>query len=380
LILGGYDTSLFNASTTLSVDIPESQNNTLIVSVKAIYALGRTSAHWSPPAQSQPTSFRVDSLLPQIWLPIEACTIFEKIFDLSWDDRLQLYLVNETVHSRLLFENPKVSFLLGDRSNASFRNFTLSYAAFDLQLAPPLVSKATYYFPIRRATDPKDYLLGRVFLQETYITVDYERRNFSLSEADFSQRSGAIVPILNNPATNGTSNKNGTDQRLDKTNHTRLPKRVYVGIGISSGVLILILVAILLSWHKGWGVFRKSAKAENMIVKKSSQLNGVPESVESMIVQDCSHRNDVPESVKNMIVQECSHRNGVPRAEAMGELRVELSSERRVEAMGRNFTELETLEPSLEAGGPRSPTTETVAKRHELDGNTRGNMTATSVD
>jgi hypothetical protein len=36
LILGGYDTSRFNASTTLTVDMPSRQNNTLVVSLEFV--------------------------------------------------------------------------------------------------------------------------------------------------------------------------------------------------------------------------------------------------------------------------------------------------------------------------------------------------------
>jgi hypothetical protein len=70
--------------------MPNKQNNSLIVSVQSISITGsitgKVAGRWSPPAAS---FFRVDSFLPQIWLPMEACEVFEKAFGLLWDDARQ---------------------------------------------------------------------------------------------------------------------------------------------------------------------------------------------------------------------------------------------------------------------------------------------------
>lgn len=68
------------------------------------------------------------------------------------------------------------------------------YAAFDLELSYPYphlnatqASPPTNYFPLRKAANATQYTLGRSFLQETYLIVDYERNNFSISQAAFPQ-------------------------------------------------------------------------------------------------------------------------------------------------------------------------------------------------
>lgn len=80
--------------------------------------------------------------------------------------------------------------LLGLRPSAV--NITLWYQAFDLQVAQPIAENGTNYFPLRCSSDPSKYVLGRAFLQETYLLVDYEMSNFALSQAQFSKGSDIV--------------------------------------------------------------------------------------------------------------------------------------------------------------------------------------------
>ena len=60
----------------------------------------------------------------------------------------------------------------------------MPYAAFDLEVSYPIYRNGTKnYFPIRRATNMSKYALGRAFLQEAYIGVDYESTSFSIHQA-----------------------------------------------------------------------------------------------------------------------------------------------------------------------------------------------------
>jgi hypothetical protein len=213
--------------------------------------------------------FRIDSTLPQIWLPLEACAVYEKAFDLSWDVQLQLYFVDEDTHSRLVQEKPSVSFSIGSGPDGPFQNFTLPYSAFDLQLASPLVGKSDFYFPIRRATNAAQYMLGRTFLQEVYLTVDYGRANFGVSQAYATGGSGCIMPILN--ATSSKAVNNGTSG--DTNSDSKKPRRkgtstgAIAGISIAVRVVMLALIALRLLWKKKWGVQSKKAPAPNTIEK-----------------------------------------------------------------------------------------------------------------
>jgi hypothetical protein len=109
----------------------------------------------------------VDSTIPHIWLPIEACKAIETVLGLTWDPNTELYLVNDTFHQHLLDVNPSFTFDLGNSiSGGSTINITLPYASFDLIATPPYVSNTTRYFPLKRAANETQYTLGRTFLQE----------------------------------------------------------------------------------------------------------------------------------------------------------------------------------------------------------------------
>lgn len=109
----------------------------------------------------------VDSELPYIWLPQDACQAFEHAFGLTWNATSEMYLVNNTLHSELQAMNMSVTFTLGvGKSGGETVDITLPYAAFDLTATPPLVENTTSYFPLKRAANDTQYTLGRAFLQE----------------------------------------------------------------------------------------------------------------------------------------------------------------------------------------------------------------------
>ena len=45
-----------------------------------------------------------------------------------------------------------------------------------------MAANSTRYFPLARATNSSQYTLGRTFFQEAYVTADYERRIFRVSQ------------------------------------------------------------------------------------------------------------------------------------------------------------------------------------------------------
>jgi hypothetical protein len=109
----------------------------------------------------------VDSTLPYIWLPLDACQAFERAFGLTWNQTSEMYLVNNTLHSTLVASNANVTFTLGvGKSGGDTIDVVLPYASFDLTASPPLVQNSTSYFPLKRAANETQYTLGRAFLQE----------------------------------------------------------------------------------------------------------------------------------------------------------------------------------------------------------------------
>lgn len=88
---------------------------------------------------------------------------------IEWDEEVQAYLVNDTLHSALQSENLTVTFSLGDRSKGPIVDISLPYPAFDHTASYPLVTNGSRYFPLMRATNESQYTLYRTFLQEAYV-------------------------------------------------------------------------------------------------------------------------------------------------------------------------------------------------------------------
>jgi hypothetical protein len=193
LVLGGFDESRFTQQGT-SIFMPSNTNNTLLVGVQGI------TYHPDPNTDTNVISFTaarqsssgfyatIDSTLPYLFLPDDICDEFASTFKLTFDNTTKLYTVNDTAHANNLKQNAAVTFKIGADSGDNSVNFTsirLPYAAFDLQANSPLYAKPTNYFPIRKSPTGV-YVLGRTFLQEAYIVVDYERLNFTVAPAAYS--------------------------------------------------------------------------------------------------------------------------------------------------------------------------------------------------
>jgi hypothetical protein len=302
--------------------MPSTQNNALVVNLESIRVFPENAIKpGSTWAQAQPLPYRIDSVLSQMWLPLEVCLIFERELGISWNETLELYLLDNSTRTSLMQQNYSVGFTLSGQNGAKPQTFVLPYSAFDLQVEPPLVEKTTYYFPLKRVINSTQYMLGRVFLQEVYLTVDYECHNFSLSQLYPLGGSGRILPISQ------VQNETALDAN---TKASSLTLGANVGIGIGIGLLVLVLIGLLVSWKKGWGFFRKKPSGPDLIEK--------------------------PEL----------HGEAIPRSEAMESERAELPVKCAVEAMERDPAELETRESSQEVGSPMSPTVEGLSAQMNL--------------
>lgn len=143
-----------------------------------------------------PVIATIDSTVSQMYLPQSLCDLFEQAFGLEYDSAKDFYLVNNTAHNNLLQSNPSVTFTLGDTGLSGLTtNIVLPYAAFDLAVGIPFYNNDTRYFPIRVAKDESQQVLGRAFLQEAYIAVDWERNNFTIGQAIHQRETTNIVEI-----------------------------------------------------------------------------------------------------------------------------------------------------------------------------------------
>ena len=214
LVLGGFDANRFEPHDH-TFDLDPNQSPVVALDEITVTAQPLPSSNVSVGWPSNPLKllgsdeanlFTIDSSTPYLWLPEEVCLEFERAFGLTYDDAVQLYTFgfNSTQHELLVDWNMTFQFAVADLPGSSNSvALSLPYEAFDLQLSYPYpglnatqTSAPTKYFPLRKAANNTQYTLGRAFLQETYLKVDYERNNFSLFQATFSSNALADTDLV----------------------------------------------------------------------------------------------------------------------------------------------------------------------------------------
>ncbi|CAI6292567.1 unnamed protein product [Periconia digitata] len=275
LVLGGYDeTRRKNIETSFPFD--PSGSHMISLTVQSIDTtnslLGPMTVH------DTPFYVNIDSTIPHLWLPVQACEKFEQVFGLQYDPTTQLYLVNSTSHDRLKQMNPSINFQLGaSRDPNRVVNINFPYGAFDLQASHPFYPNATNYFPIRRANETQ-FTLGRTFLQEAYLITDYENQNFSISQAAFeTPLQERIVPIVSKDYANRSTNASKT-----YIGSSALSNPAIVGISIGSFAFILVVVAAFYFFFK--------------IKKDTAESKSMQPKVEQSSSESGSNRVEVPDN------------------------------------------------------------------------------------
>ena len=261
LTLGGYDASRFIPN-DLFFPLTGDNSTNPIVGILSITATGTLNNNAT--LLSNDIAALVDTTLPFIWLPLSACQVFEQAFGLVWNDTNQFYLVNDTIHRQLLNQNPTVTFELGNStlSKASV-NITLPYAAFDLQASSPIFPNGTNYFPLRRASSPSQYTLGRAFFQEVYLLVDYEQSNFSISQGLFSANTSADIVTIDHSTQNRATNATSGSQ---PSYHTSRPIVIGTAVALSVAIVVLSVLAIILFRrfrNRSWSNSRNNSTSSN---------------------------------------------------------------------------------------------------------------------
>jgi hypothetical protein len=240
LTIGGYDSSRFvqnDVAFTMGADI----SRDLLVAIQSVTSTASTS-----PLLSSPIFALIDSLVPHIWLPLDACQAFEKAFNLTWDDTSSLYLVDGDLHQQLLQANPTVTFKIGPATSGDSVSIDMPYGSFDLNASAPLLTNSSRYFPLRRAQNASTYTLGRAFLQNAYVIANYENYTFSVSQALYPSTS---VPqnIVSIPGKAGPN-----------SGSTGLSTGAIAGIAV--GGALVAICAIIAIW---WFCFKKKEKSDS---------------------------------------------------------------------------------------------------------------------
>ncbi|KAJ6113554.1 hypothetical protein N7523_006871 [Penicillium sp. IBT 18751x] len=243
LIFSGYDASRFTAN-SVSFTMAEDITRDLVVYLQSISYSGSSSAT----LLSEPILIFIDSTDPNLWLPGSVCDAFEQAFGLELDSKSGLYLVNDTHNTELLNSNAQVTFRLSDvASGGDTVSITLPYDAFALTAQAPLVENSSYYFPLKRAANSTQYTLGRAFLQEAYLSADYERGVFNVSACAWNENAQEnIVTITSkdsdSSACSGTGCSSGGNS---SSGSSPLSQGAVAGIAIAALVGVAILAAVL---------------------------------------------------------------------------------------------------------------------------------------
>ncbi|KAF2172120.1 hypothetical protein M409DRAFT_62920 [Zasmidium cellare ATCC 36951] len=238
LVLGGYDASRFTAS-NVSFSLEGTHNLSLQVAMSSMLGMNTFSGTRALLESTDPTIFTIDSSVADLWLPQASCDLFADAFGLIYDSTTDLYLINDTSHSQLTTQDPSVTFTISDTTNTtSTLNVVMPYSAFDLNASIPLYNTSTRYFPIRASANAFQYVLGRAFLQEAYIFVDWETKSFTVGQAIHQNATTEIVPVL--PPTT----------KSDSSNTPRLSPGAIAGIAVSCAAMVIGALTILLLLYR----------------------------------------------------------------------------------------------------------------------------------
>ena len=258
LTLGGVDTGRFMPN-NLSIPLAPQEGRSLLVGIQSISSFNENGTTNNLLPSGVITAF-VDSTEAQIWLPVDACQAFEAAFGLTYNDTNGFYLVNDALHTQLQAQNASVTFTLGSTtSGGETVNITLPYASFDLLLTPPAanLTSSTKYFPLRRADNDTQYTLGRTFLQEAYLTVDWERQNFSISECIFPDNMQENLVAIQSPSDMTSSGGSSTG------------KTVGIAVGVVLGVLVIAAAVGVYLWKR----HKAKRQSEKEKAEKSKMLD-----------------------------------------------------------------------------------------------------------
>jgi hypothetical protein len=272
LILGGYDATRFTPNAQdFSFSFANDPSRLLTVGVESIMAMNTLKGTYS--LSSGAHFSLIDSTVPHLWLPQYICDNFEQAFGLTYDPRTDFYLVNNTIHRKLKSLNPSITIKLVNSledTSTNYTNIILPYAAFDLQASYPYYENATNYFPIRRAANDTQYVLGRTLLQEAYLIVDYERANFSISQAAFPDPLPAAKIFTIEPPSSSSSSSSS------RSGKKSLGTGAIAGIAAAGAILLLlVLIGAFFVWRKRRGVRKRKYELANTQISETGSWTNI---------------------------------------------------------------------------------------------------------
>ncbi|KAF4962990.1 hypothetical protein FSARC_8960 [Fusarium sarcochroum] len=201
----------------------------------------------------------IDSTTPYLWLPDSVCEKFAQALNLTYNSTFDLYTIsNDQYRQYSKDESFNLTFILssfddnddfGDPYDVSgIVNITLPLRSFVGLLQYPFMQKtikygdpAIPYFMLRKAQNTTTYILGRSFLQESYLITKYDEGIFSIHQALFPDQPSSDSELSAiEQSDNSPYPPPHTDDSTEEGGGEGLSDGQVVGIGVGVGVGVFV--------------------------------------------------------------------------------------------------------------------------------------------
>ncbi|KAJ2997162.1 hypothetical protein NUW58_g738 [Xylaria curta] len=274
LTLGGYDANRFEPhDVQFSLNATTRQPEVLVRAITtSVSDVGRAPTKWSAASVvlssfNESVTALIDSSTPYLWLPPAICDRFADALNLTWNETLGLYIFSNNDNLERYQSAPDLSFAFTFSSSDNKNNFgsptnmsgivniTVSANAFVQSLQYPFKNLIEYgapaipYFPLKRAENRNQVIIGRSFLQEAYLITNYETSTFSIHKALFPNnplRDTSIQTIAASP----NSPYPGPPPKKEESNNITQNQIAGAVVGICLGLIAVVTTGVLVRRRK----------------------------------------------------------------------------------------------------------------------------------
>ncbi|KAK6708968.1 hypothetical protein SNK04_009913 [Fusarium graminearum] len=205
----------------------------------------------------------IDSTTSYLWLPDEVCDQFAQALNLTYNSTFNLYTIsNDQYREYSKDESFDLTFVLssfddnddfGDPYDVSgIVNITLPLRALVGLLQYPFMpdeiqygDPAIPYFMLRKAQNSTTYILGRSFLQESYLITKYDEGTFSIHQALFP--GGPVTDYKPSAIEQSDNSPYPPPKAQDSGKGLSGAQTVGIGVGVGLGTFVVCAVA-LVTW------------------------------------------------------------------------------------------------------------------------------------
>ncbi|RGP65044.1 hypothetical protein FLONG3_9379 [Fusarium longipes] len=302
LTLGGVVNARFQPHNNVFT-LPQDDNmeRPLVRGIEMTPAEGRAPDSWDAEQlllSQWNTSFYaiIDSTTSYLWLPEDVCDQFAQALNLTYNSTFDLYTISDDQYREYSKEESfNVTFILssfddnddfGDPYDVSgIVNITLPLRAFVGLLQYPFMpdtieygDPAIPYFMLRKAQNSTTYILGRSFLQESYLITKYDEGTFSIHQALFPD--GPVADTELSAIEQSSNSPYPPPKAQGSSKGLSSAQAVGIGVGVGLGTFFVCAIAFLI-----WRYCRKrKGTARNDSALADNQRGSPGDSPRSLLV------------------------------------------------------------------------------------------------